>query len=73
MATHPVAKGAHVTYYVKRNGSWHKIGSNKTGHSGKAGKTFAETEGKKLTFRVKVAATSATSTGTSSAKSVTVG
>lgn len=72
VTSHPAAKSATVHYFVKRDGSWVKIGTNTTGHLGKAGKTFAESKGKHLTFRAKVMTTPVTTTGTSSAKSITV-
>jgi hypothetical protein len=72
VVSRPLAAGALVHYFVKRSGSWVKIGSNHAGHLGKAGKSFTEVKGKHLTFRGKVMTTPITTTGTSSPRAVTV-
>jgi adhesin/invasin len=72
VVSRPLAKHATVHYFLKRHGSWHKIGTNHTGHLGKAGKTFTRKIGRHLTFRAKVMTTPTNTTGTSSPRSVTV-
>jgi adhesin/invasin len=72
VASHPTARSATVRYFVKRNGSWARIGTSKTGPGGNASKTFSEAKGKRLTFRATVARTSSTTGGTTVAKSITV-
>jgi len=72
VSTHPHAHGALVRYYVKRHGAYHLIGTSHTSSTGHAHKSFAETVGKHLRFRVKVSATAITTGGTSPSKAITV-
>ncbi|HVV74971.1 MAG TPA: Ig-like domain-containing protein [Mycobacteriales bacterium] len=73
VTTHPKAFQANVRYYVKRHGSWVLIHHNRTGSlSGKASHSFAEKRGSHRKFRVKVSATSITTSGTSPARSIHV-
>jgi adhesin/invasin len=70
VSSHPAAKNATVRYFVKRNGTWHQIGTSRTGAGGNASKTFAETSGKSMRFRATVARTPSTTVGTTAAKSI---
>ncbi|HVW79495.1 MAG TPA: Ig-like domain-containing protein [Mycobacteriales bacterium] len=69
----PAARSALVRYYQKINGRWHQIRANYIGPGGRHAKVvITRAKGKRLTFRVRVAATSSTRVGTSVAKTITV-
>jgi hypothetical protein len=70
--THPNAKHALVRYYVKRHGTWHKIGSSHTNGHGNDHHTFGFKVGSHHKFRAKVSATAITTKGTSNAASIRV-
>jgi adhesin/invasin len=70
--TRPNANHALVRYYVKRHGSWHKLGSSHTNGRGNDHHSFKFRVGSHHRFRVKVSATAITTAGTSAAKGITV-
>jgi adhesin/invasin len=70
--TRPNAKHALVRYYVKRHGSWDKIGSSHTNRHGNDHHKFAFKVGSHHKFRAKVSATPVTTKGTSNAASIRV-
>ncbi|HVT21037.1 MAG TPA: Ig-like domain-containing protein [Mycobacteriales bacterium] len=70
--TRPNAKHALVRYYVKRHGSWHKIGSSHTNRHGNDNHKFAFKVGSHHKFRAKVSATAVTTKGTSNKESIRV-
>lgn len=72
VTSHPRLADATVTYYVKRHGSFHKIGENTTGSGGKAHKTFTAKKGAKRTYKAKVSGNADVASGKSKAKSIRV-
>jgi hypothetical protein len=70
--TRPNAKHALVRYYVKRHGSWEKIGSSHTNRKGNDNHKFKFKVGSKHKFRAKVSATATTTKGTSNKASIRV-
>jgi protocatechuate 3,4-dioxygenase beta subunit len=72
VTSHPTVKGITVHVFFKKNGTWHRVGSTKTGSKGHASLTHKETAGKKLTFRAQVVGSPKAHAGYTSAKSITV-
>jgi adhesin/invasin len=72
VSSHPAARNALVRYYVKRNGTWHQIGTSTTGPGGNASKTFTRPKGARLTFRASVAHTPSTTFANTPARTITV-
>lgn len=72
VSTHPVARGAVVTYFVKRHGVWHRIGSSRTGPGGNASLHVASAKGQRLTFRATVSRTAHATRGTTPTRTITV-
>jgi adhesin/invasin len=70
--TRPNAKHALVRYYVKRHGSWDKIGSSHTNRHGNDHHSFKFKVGSHHKFRAKVSATAVTTKGTSNRESIRV-
>jgi adhesin/invasin len=70
--TRPNADHAVVRYYVKRHGSWHKLGSSHTNGHGNDHHSFKFKVGSHHKLRAKVSATAITTAGTSPAKKIRV-
>jgi len=71
VTTHPRVRHAFVIFYEKIRGKWQRIGNARTGHLGKAGRTFTVPAGKR-TFKAHVNHTSTTKGGSTPAATIRV-